>query len=426
MIGGPSFLSGAESRLLPMSIPFRFFAAAGVFHILFWLSLALSAADIAGFQGGSGPALATIHLLTLGVMVMTVIGASVQLLPVATRRPVLAIWPLKVLFLLMLCGVPILVSGMALHHSLLMKAGSTIVTIAIIGYLIYIGENLLRSKGYQAISKYTGVALLCLFGLSVIGYLLIVNYSSGFFADHATFAEIHFILALFGFMGLLAFGFSFILIPMFALSASPTDRFTILLLVLSLIAISCGIAGALYNSPELTMIALIIGTGAALYYAGSMIKLMKGGMRKRLGISFVLIRFSWAMLPVGLILGAVFASGLTGNSPDWTLFGFIILVGWLLSLLLGIMQRIVPFLSSMHSSTNGKRPALLSFLTPERPLQIHAGCHLTAFAITGAGIALGMEILIKVGALIGVVGAVAFLIFIRGVVQRLNEHLIKD
>ena len=31
---GGAFLAGATSRLLPMSIPFRFFGAAIVFHVL--------------------------------------------------------------------------------------------------------------------------------------------------------------------------------------------------------------------------------------------------------------------------------------------------------------------------------------------------------------------------------------------------------
>jgi len=36
---GASFLGGAKSRLLPPSIPFRFFSAAAVFHVFMWLGL---------------------------------------------------------------------------------------------------------------------------------------------------------------------------------------------------------------------------------------------------------------------------------------------------------------------------------------------------------------------------------------------------
>src|SRR5690606_28326842 len=39
MMLAASFLGGAKSRLLPASIPFRFFGAAAIFHVLTWLAL---------------------------------------------------------------------------------------------------------------------------------------------------------------------------------------------------------------------------------------------------------------------------------------------------------------------------------------------------------------------------------------------------
>ena len=83
-----AFLGGAKSRLLPPSIPFRFFGAAVAFHLLAWLALLAGAARLPAFAGGPGPVLAALHLVTLGVLVMSAISASLQLLPVATRQPV--------------------------------------------------------------------------------------------------------------------------------------------------------------------------------------------------------------------------------------------------------------------------------------------------------------------------------------------------
>ena len=74
-----TFLGGAKSRLLPPSIPFRFFAAAAAFHVLMWLGLFIGAGEAASFRGGLGATLASVHLLTLGVLTTTAIGASVQL-----------------------------------------------------------------------------------------------------------------------------------------------------------------------------------------------------------------------------------------------------------------------------------------------------------------------------------------------------------
>ncbi|MEO8654600.1 MAG: hypothetical protein ABI409_10800, partial [Ramlibacter sp.] len=87
MSRGGSFLGDARSRLLPASIPLRFFGAATVFHLLAWLALAASASEWPGFAGGLGWPLAAMHLVTLGVLGMTALGAGAQLLPVATRQP---------------------------------------------------------------------------------------------------------------------------------------------------------------------------------------------------------------------------------------------------------------------------------------------------------------------------------------------------
>ena len=57
-----SFLGGAKSRLLPPSIPFRFFAAAAGFHILMWLALLAGAGEAVGFRGGLGSTLASVRL----------------------------------------------------------------------------------------------------------------------------------------------------------------------------------------------------------------------------------------------------------------------------------------------------------------------------------------------------------------------------
>ena len=85
---GGAFLVGATSRLLPMSVPFSFFGAAVAFHLLAWLALLAGAPRLPRFLGGLDWPLAALHLVTLGVLVMTALGASLQLLPVATRQPV--------------------------------------------------------------------------------------------------------------------------------------------------------------------------------------------------------------------------------------------------------------------------------------------------------------------------------------------------
>ena len=84
----PDMAFGSRDRLLPVSVPFRFFAAALVFHAAGWLLLALGGDALAGARGGPGTVMAALHLFTLGTLATTAMGASYQLLPMATIRPV--------------------------------------------------------------------------------------------------------------------------------------------------------------------------------------------------------------------------------------------------------------------------------------------------------------------------------------------------
>ena len=107
------------AKLLPASIPFRFFGAALVFHLLAWTALAAVAGDVAGFAGGLGPVLGILHLMTLGVLTATVFGAAFQLLPVAVRADLPALWPCRLAGWLLLPGAPVLAWGMASADPLL-------------------------------------------------------------------------------------------------------------------------------------------------------------------------------------------------------------------------------------------------------------------------------------------------------------------
>ena len=83
------------------------------------------------------------------------------------------------------------------------------------------------------------------------------------------------------------------------------------------------------------------------------------GMRKRLGLSFVLVRVSWAMLALTPLVGLAVLQGWAGPGGP-TLFGLVALGGWLMTFLFAILQRIAPFLASMHVTRASGGPPLLS------------------------------------------------------------------
>jgi len=414
-----TFLGGAKSRLLPASVPFRFFAAAVIFHALTWFVLLVDAGEVIAFRGGPGPALAATHLLTLGVLTTTAIGAASQLLPVATRRALAAVWPIKLVFWLTIPGFAILIAGMYLGGPMLMIAGAAIASAGLLLFAGLLADNLRRAASLPVVSAYGWAALVALVLLAGLGLALAVDYQTGSLPDHQAAALAHLILGGFGFMGLLALGFSHILVPMFALAAAPPKVPSFAGFGLAVLAVVIGAVGALTDSRATLTAAALIGLAAAGVHLWLMHRVLATGMRKRLGQSFVLVRLAWAMLPIALIAGLAALHGFAGpNGP--TLFGFLLLGGWLLTFLLGILQRILPFLASMHATRlGGGAPPLMSELAASRPLTMHALCHVLALAVLGAAIFLDSVWLARAASAVGLAGALAFAGFTGGVLRHL-------
>jgi hypothetical protein len=416
-----SFLGGAKSRLLPRSIPFRFFAAAAAFQVVMWLGLFIAASEAVDFQGGLGTTLASVHLLTLGVLTTTAIGASVQLLPVATRRTLHAVWPIKLIFWLTVPGLIALVVGMQAAQTNILTAAAATTAVGLLLFCGLLADNLRRASSLPVVGAYGWAALVMLVLVITLGVTLAFNEEAGFLPDHGAVALAHLILGGFGFMGLLALGFSHILIPMFALASAPPKRPSYASFAGALAAIFLGTLGALAGSRSLLTIALLTGLAAVATHLWLMHRVLKTGMRKRLGLSFILVRAAWIMLPTTLVVGLAALYGLAG-ARGGTLFGFLLLYGWLLTFLVGILQRIMPFLASMFAAAAPPASggsAIVSELTNVRSLRLHAICHGLALALLVVAILLEDTMVARLGSAAGLIGAIAFTWFTADVIRRI-------
>lgn len=414
-----TFLGGAKSRLLPRSIPFRFFGAAAVFHVMMWLGLLIGADEAAGFRGGLGATLASVHLLTLGILTTTAIGASVQLLPVATRRTLRAVWPIQLIFWLTVPGLMALTVGMHTAQTSILIPASAMTAVGLLLFCGLLADNLRRTSGLPAVGAYGWAALAALVLVTVLGVTLAINDKVGVLPDHGAVALAHLILGGFGFMGLLALGFSHILVPMFALAPAPEKRPSFISFALAATAVFLGTLGALAGSRTVLTAAALAGLAAAGSHLWLMHGVLKSGMRKRLGLSFILVRAAWIMLPATLLVGLAALYGFAGRNGG-TLFGFFLLFGWLLTFLVAILQRIMPFLASMFVTPQASGgTAIVSELANARSLKLHAVCHGLAFTILVVAILLDNATVARLGSAIGLIGALGFAWFTADVIRRI-------
>lgn len=439
---GGLFLGGAKSRLLPVSVPFRYFGTAIVFHLLAWLALLAGADLLPRFRGGLGWPLAALHLTTLGVLVMSAIGASLQLLPVATRQPVRSARLPVAIWWLFTPGVALLAIGMAWIVPVALAIGASLVVLALIVYAVLLAINLRGARGMPGVIAFGWSALACLVVVLLTALSLALTYVGLPLIDRQIALTLHIAFAAYGFMGLLAFGMSCILVPMFALSALPEDRVALASCALAIAALLLASLAALdgttfadlrISAQMLELGAVGLGLASAGLHLHSMRKALRDGMRRELGQSFTLVRFAWAMLLASFALAFAVILGAPVDAPtNWpaigqfdglaALFGLVLIGGWLLSFLLGILRRILPFLASMHMPARGRRAPTPSSLSAQRPLLIHYWCHLFALAGLALAIIADNSMLARMAAAVGAIGAVAFASFFAILLQRLRRH----
>ena len=400
------FANVARSRLLPMSLPFRYFGAAVAFQVAAWALLLAHADALAGFAGGLGPVFAALHLVTLGVLAMAAIGATLQLLPVATRQPVRALWAVKLAWWLLATGAALFAFAAATYRVAWMGPGALLAIAALGIYAALLYANLRSARGMRVVVAHGWAALACLAALAATGLALVARYEHGLALDHAAFRNAHLVLAAYGFLGLLAAGLSGFLLPMLAVAPPPPARHAIAVLALALAGIALAALGW-------TRAGAPLGLAAALGHVWLMERSLRARLRAPLGTAFVLVRAAWACLVASLALAVLMAFD-RAPAGAGALFGLLLVPGWLLTFLLGVLQRIVPFLASVHALSGG-RP-LASALTPARLLAVHAALHLGALALLFAGSH-------AAGAALGLVGALAYAAFFVYVLRKAHHGI---
>lgn len=414
--------NAGRTRLLPASIPFRFFAAASVFQLAAWLMLALGDGLPEGGAGGLGPGIAVLHLFTLGSLAMTAIGASLQLLPVAlvqsVRPPRLA----AAVWWLLVPGVALLSGGMALRDPGLAIAGALPVVIALALHGAMLATLLAGAKRQRALTWHAWLALACLAGTILSGPALVLHYRLGWLADSRGVALAHLLLAGYGFMGLLATGFSYLLLPMFAVAKGPGEDLQRRVLAVLAASLLLAVVLALAGVPRGWLALPAASAAAAAAVHAWQLQRTLARRRNREGPwSRLLMRAGWACMLASLAIGAALAAGAAGAGAGagagaegprlGPLFAALLVPGWLLSFELAVLLRILPFLSAVHAKLRGARmPPLQAVVRPALAWAV-AGFHLLALALLLAGLALGQEAAVRAAGISGAAGAAALLAF---------------
>lgn len=371
----------------PFSVPLRFILTAPVFALLAALMALWQGPDLLDSRWMPATLAAT-HLLTLGFMSMVMIGAMMQILPVLAG----AVVPLPRLVAGIVhggltLGTLGLAGGFLLSEDLLLKTGLVILGIGFAVFLAAVSTALARVRVVNIAVRVLRLVMLALTVTAILGLWLSAGRAWGVTLPNASMRDLHPGWGLLGWTGLLVIGAAYHVVPMFQMTPSYPAwmqrwlAFAILgLLLLWSIA-----------AWESLSVPVIAGSSVlAAFYAGFAAITLRLQQRRRRRQADVTLLF-WRTGMLSVLLAAVVWAGtpligpLQSKAPLFV--GVLAIVGAAMSVITGMLYKIVPFLAWFHLQAQtgmGRRvPNMKQYLSDSlqrRQYWLHVGSLLLLLA----------------------------------------------
>jgi len=339
----------------PLALPLRFFLTVPLFAALA-AGLLLWQGDAALATRWSPVTLALTHLFTLGCLTMAMIGALLQILPVMAGIAVPGSMRTGRTTHALLCAGTLLLAGAFLLQWPWLFAPAMLALGAC--FLLLLGActvGLWQQYPSGADASLTAIrlALAALAVTVTMGLLLAAAYAFPSFLTLPllTLTDLHATWGLLGWVGLLVIGVAFQVVPMFQVT-EPYPRWlaggycTTLFMLLVAASLSAGVAEPF----RLTSLGLLgLGFGA---FALTTLWLLARRKRPAADATTLFWRCALGSLLAAMLTGLLPADGATDLAR-----GVLLVVGFALSTINGMLYKIVPFLTWYHlqHGANGRK-----------------------------------------------------------------------
>lgn len=327
----------------PLSVPYRFFITAATFAILVGaLLLFIHPQELS--SRWSTLTIALTHGVTLGFMLMVMIGSMFQVLPVAAGVNLpnprkLSAW----VHVCLTTGVIALVSGFIITNHLLLSLGAIALFMALTGFVGALFKRLPQlpktPTGTSLKLAAVSLAVTIVFGLSFV----LAWIKPELFPTFRLWTDVHLMWGIVGWTLLLIMGVSFLVIPMFYVTPDypkwlaqwlPSAIFVQLIL-------------STFVQSNLLQVVLALSVSLYPIYTLRIIE-----QRKRRTKDVTLLFWQTAMLSLLVALLMFVFSSLfplpLAQAQLHLLMSTVVLVGFILTLITGMLYKIVPFLVWLH------------------------------------------------------------------------------
>lgn len=289
--------------------------------------------------------LALVHLVTLGWLTMTIMGASLQLAPVIVVSPLRAAALLRWQYPVFACGVACLICGFWWWQTWLLVIGGTLIVLAVAHYVFVLGATFARATTRPLSVMYLSASLVYLCLVVSLGLTLAWNFVAGFLnAPLEQLLLLHVTLGVVGWLSCTLIGVSYTLARLFALAHAHDDRWGRRIWFILNGSIVLLAVGEVLNWSPLTWGGGVLLILAAGLFALDFWRLLRTRQRKKLEVtqyhSFAATGYFVLVITGGVIL---LLAG-WGTPPVFTALGLAALIGWLGQSIVGYLYKIVPFL----------------------------------------------------------------------------------
>jgi len=352
--------------LLPASgLPLLYFAFA---HLCFALALAvlLVRPDLPGGFFHHPRMIAVVHLVTLGWISGSILGAFYIVGPLALRMPLRPGWRDRVAFGSFAAGV----IGMAAHFWIgeysRMAWSAVLVLSAVVHVALRAWLGLPRAAVPWPVKLHVALAFANMILASLFGMLIGLNRIYGWLSwppIAAAFAHAH--LAAVGWAVMMVVGLSYRLIPMIV-PAEPSKRPSMALSAVLLEIGTIGLAVTLVDRPGWSPVAALIIIAGIASFVGQ----VRGIVQRKLPPPAALPRPDWATWQTHVAFVWLLVATVTGLSltlpvpPRWRIalgwvYGTAGLIGFLAQIVAGIQGRLLPLYGwyRMLERRNMQQPA---------------------------------------------------------------------
>lgn len=302
-----------------------------------------------------------VHFYLLGFVIMIMMGALYQLIPVALEIPVFSFKIGYIQFYIYFFGFIIFISSMLkLVPYEYLPIGGFFLSLSFFLFMFnfFLSLRNLEKMDITVIALILAVIFLAL-GV-VIGNLLAFNFIYGFLQDITSLIQIHVILIIFGFIFTTVIGISMILLPMFSVSHKFKNIYSKISLTILFFSIVSTCFSYLLNK-EISIIFYYFLMVGMIIYIFQVYEIYKNKPKRKSDFPTMVMFHSHFFIPFSIL--SFFFS--LKNA------GLLFIMGFLGTLIYGSLYKIIPFLTWFHKFSDlvGKQkvPTLNEMLPKKIP-----------------------------------------------------------